>query len=86
MSALSAGCRTWGTVDEFKWKLIAPEKLKRDAYKPELAFTVETLNQQGQPVEGISYWWRIEWVGVFGTLHKGKSFSEQSIRIKGSRG
>lgn len=73
-------------MDGHSWKLNAPAKVLRDAYKPELVFTVETRDARGEPVEGISYWWRIEWVGIFGVLHKGKSFEEQSIRVKGSRG
>lgn len=84
--AVGSGCRTWGTVKDFSWKVKAPAKLLRDAHKPELAFVVETYDANGQPVEGISYWWRVEWVGSFGALHKGKSFKEQEIRVKGGRG
>ncbi len=82
----TSGCRTWGTVKEHTWKLKAPAKLDRDAYKANLVFTVETHDGRGQPVEGLSYWWRIDWVGVVGVHHKGKSFDEQSIRVKGAKG
>jgi hypothetical protein len=81
-----AGCRTWGTIKDYSWKVKAPARLARDAYKSDLAFTVETRDAQGQPVQGISYWWRIDWAGVIGVHHKGRSFEEQSIRVKGAKG
>lgn len=84
--APAIGCRTWGTVKDYSWKLKAPATVSKEAYKSELAFIVETRDSQGQAVEGISYWWRIDWVGVTGVHHKGKSFVEQSIRVKGAKG
>ena len=82
----ASGCRSWGTVKGYSWKLKAPAAVSKEAYKAELGFLVETHDSQGQAVEGISYWWRIDWVGVTGVHHKGKSFDLQSIRVKGAKG
>ena len=82
---LSNGCRTWGTVEGTTWTLKAPSKV---AYGPgnKLVFTVETTTPEGKRVEGLSYDWIVEWVNLHGSSHKGKSFAEQSISVKGSPG
>ena len=36
--------------------------------------------------DGVSFFYVIQWVGLQGWDHRGVSFAEQSIRVKGSPG
>jgi len=86
MVTVLGGCRTWATVDDnFQWSIKVPEKVAH-VNKQEVRFSVETRTPTGEVAEGVSFYWVIEWVGVRGSTHKGKSFSEESIRIKGRQG
>ncbi len=85
VSLLSNGCRIWGTVDGYKWSIQAPARVTHGP-GDKLVFTVETTTPEGQKVEGISYLWVIEWVNLHGGSHKGRSFEEQIISVKGSPG
>ncbi|HZE96106.1 MAG TPA: hypothetical protein VE981_03695 [Planctomycetota bacterium] len=85
LASLASGCRTWGTVDGYKWSVLVPSTVTHGP-GDKLTFTVETTTPSGEKVEGISYIWIVEWVNLHGWNHKGSSFSEQSISVKGSPG
>jgi len=82
---LTAGCRTWGTTEGTQWAVKAPSKVPHNP-NDKLVFTVETTTPDGQRVEGLSYVWQVEWVNVHGSNHKGRSFEQQTISVKGSPG
>jgi hypothetical protein len=43
-------------------------------------------DSSGNALLGLAYQWKVEWDGVEGILHKGKSGVEQKINVKGSPG
>ena len=84
---LNAGCRTWGTVEGYKWTIKAPMKVAKPIRdSSQLVFQVESHLPNGEAAEGISYYYVIQWVGLQGWDHKGKTFEDQSIRVKGGSG
>ena len=85
LSLLPAGCRTWATAEGTHWTVQAPSKVPHNP-NDKLVFTVEATNAESQRVEGVSYVYQVEWVNVHGSNHKGRSFEQQSITVKGSPG
>lgn len=84
---LLGGCRTWGTVDGYKWTIKAPKKVMKHLRESnQLVFQVESHLSTGEAAEGISFYYVIQWVGLQGWDHKGTTFDDQSIRVKGSPG
>ena len=79
---LLAGCKVAATAGEFRWKVYAPASVTAES---RLLFTVET-HQDGSPVAGVPYVWKVQWVGVEGIRHQGHSFDGESIRVKGAPG
>ena len=75
--------KSWAKVQDFTWNVVAPKKVDRGA---DLVFRVELKTSDGQSMEELSFWWQVDWVGLKGTQHKGKSFRDQSIRVKGDLG
>lgn len=81
------GCRTWGTVEDYRWTIKAPAKVQKPIREnSQIVFQVESHLVTGEPVESISFYYVIQWVGLQGWDHKGKTFQDQSIRVKGSAG
>jgi hypothetical protein len=79
---LLAGCKVAAPAADFRWKVNAPASVLEES---RLHFTVET-HQNGSPVRGVPYVWRVQWVGVDGIRHQGHSFDAESIRVKGAPG
>ena len=77
-----AGCKVAASAGEYRWKVHAPASVTTES---KLHFTVET-RQDGNPVHGVPYVWRVQWVGVDGIRHQGHSFDPESIRVKGTPG
>lgn len=80
--ALLGGCKVAATAENHVWTMKAPTQVELDS---KLLFVVET-HHQGQPVRDVPFVWRIEWAGLDGIRHQGKSFREESIRVKGDPG
>ena len=79
---LLSACKVAAPAGEFRWKVEAPKSVIEDG---RLQFTVET-RQDGTPVYGVPYVWKVHWVGVEGIRHQGYSFDGESIRVKGAPG
>ncbi len=76
------GCRSWASMQELKLSINAPAKVSR---KGDFHFTVNGVDRDGQPA-WFAYQWKIQWVGVEGSTHKGKSGSNEKISVKGGAG
>ena len=79
---LLAGCKVAAPAGEFRWKVHALASVTEES---KLHFRVET-HQNGSPVYGVPYVWRVQWVGVDGIRHQGRSFESETIRVKGAPG
>jgi hypothetical protein len=79
---LLSACKVAAPAGEFRWKVEAPKSVIEEG---RLQFTVET-RQDGTPVYGVPYVWKVHWVGVEGIRHQGYSFEGESIRVKGAPG
>lgn len=82
LAATLAGCRSWAWTSEHKISINAPARVGQ---KAEFYFTVSATDKDGQPAH-IAYQWSIQWVGVEGSTHKGKSGVTERIRVKGGVG
>ena len=81
--ALLASCQSAAKAKDHVWSVKAPPRVEAES---KLHFTVETTSSMGTPERDIPYVWKIDWVGIDGSHHKGVSSVEQSIRVKGSPG
>jgi hypothetical protein len=79
-----AGCSSWGLKDSYSWSVqISTKTLNRgEAFR----FRVETRDKAGNPVADVKFYWSVDWVGLNGSRHKGRSFEELDIRSKGAAG
>lgn len=77
------GCRTWGTAEGYTWTIKAPKSVDRGA---DLVFQVHAQTKDGQDAEGVSFYWMVDWVNLKGMQHKGKTFRDVDIRVKGNLG
>jgi hypothetical protein len=77
-----AGCKSWASMQELKLSINAPAKVAR---KGEFYFTVNGTDRDGQQAS-FAYQWKVQWVGVEGSTHKGKSGSNEKISVKGGTG
>jgi len=84
-TALLAGCLVTGPASGTTWTLRAPGSVVHAPHS-RLRFTVETLASDGRPVDGVHYIWSVDWVGLHGAEHQGRSFREESILVKGEPG
>lgn len=82
---LLAGCLVSGPAEGYRWTLRAPVEVVHLPHS-RLRFKVETSTPDGRPVEGMPYIWYVDWVGVHGVEHQGRSFYEESILVKGGPG
>jgi hypothetical protein len=76
------GCKDWAQSGLHTVSINAPASI---AQHGEFYFTVNAKDHDGQPVT-VSYQWSIEWVGVEGSNHKGKTGIAEKIRVKGAVG
>lgn len=79
----SVGCATTVTKGEHTITLTAPEKVNRGE---EFIFRVVVKDAAGQEILKAVYHWSIDWEGLEGMKHKGKSGLSEHIRVKGSPG
>jgi hypothetical protein len=77
------GCATTVTKGEHTVTLSAPEKVNRGE---EFIFRVFVKDLAGQEQRKAVYHWSIDWEGLEGMKHKGKSGLAEHIRVKGSPG
>jgi hypothetical protein len=80
---LVAGCYVAATTEEYRWSVRAPSKVSIDS---KLHFSVEARGKDGTPVADVPYVWRVDWVGVKGIRHQGRSFDEEHLLVKGEPG
>jgi hypothetical protein len=79
-----AGCGSWGRRDDYVWTVQLPRKtLNRGE---DLQFRVETRDKGGNPATEVRFYWSVDWVGVSGMRHKGRSYEALDIRSKGGAG
>lgn len=78
-----SGCKTYVTQGEHRFTVMAPEKVNRGE---EFSFTVTVMDSAGVEVPKAIYHWFVDWEGLEGLKHKGKSGHLQHIRVKGSPG
>ena len=81
--ALLASCQSAAKAKDHVWSVKAPPRVETES---KLHFTVETTTSTGSPERDVPYVWKVDWVGIDGSHHKGISYEEQSIRVKGSPG
>jgi hypothetical protein len=82
---LLAGCLVTGPAAPYRWTLRAPASVVHAPHS-RLQFTVETATADGRPVDAVSYVWAVDWVGLRGVEHQGRSFREERILVKGEPG
>jgi hypothetical protein len=81
---LVPGCGgPWRAAETCAWTVNAPARLRLPA---DLRFTVEVRERGGAEVRGMEYEYVVDWAGLRGTKHRGKTFLEEKIRTKGGTG
>ena len=80
---LVAGCYVAATTEEYRWTVKAPSKVPLET---KLHFTVDAHTPDGTRVVDVPYVWRVDWVGVKGIRHQGRSSDEERIVVKGEPG
>ena len=84
LAILAPACKTAMAVKgQHKASLEALSKVSRGE---EFAFTVILTDASGQRADDVSYQWKVDWVGLPGMMHKGKSGVPTKIRVKGQPG
>jgi hypothetical protein len=78
----AVGCKSWAEVSEHTVSVNGPARVNQNG---EFYFTLLAKDKQGQPVK-VAFQWSIEWVGLEGSVHKGKSGESEKIRVKGNKG
>jgi len=81
--SLVAGCYVAATTDAYRWEVHAPAQVSMDG---RLHFTAEARMPDGTPAMDVPYVWRVEWVGVQGIRHQGRSSVPERIQVKGEPG
>lgn len=82
-TALQPSCKSWANLQEHKVTVQGPERAVRGQ---DYSFTVYVNDMAGQTLKKIEYEYKIEWVGIEGSTHKGKSGILEKIRVKGNAG
>ncbi len=77
------GCKTWATKEDFTWSFRAPERIRLGQ---DIVFTAEARNAQGEVQPDVFFYWSVDWVGLPGSRHKGRSLQALDLRSKGSPG
>ena len=78
-----SGCRTYLTEGEHRFSITAPERVNRGE---EFLFSVAVTDASGRELPKAIYHWFVDWEGIDGMRHKGKSGHLQHLRVKGSPG
>src|SRR6202035_3970534 len=76
------GCKDWAQASVHTLSINAPARVTRSG---EFYFTLSAKNKAGEAVR-VAYQWRVDWVGLEGTTHKGRSGDSEKIRVKGGVG
>jgi hypothetical protein len=79
---LLTACKDWAQTGQQTLTISAPASVNRHG---EFYFTVLAKDKDGQAVS-VSFQWSVEWVGVEGSTHKGKTGVSEKIRVKGGPG
>src|SRR5689334_22855753 len=83
LACLAPACKTWASKDVHTAKIEAIQQVNRGE---EFAFTVTLIDLAGRRVDGLAFEWTVDWVGLPGMRHKGKSGHRETIRVKGQPG
>lgn len=83
LALLAPACKTMAVKGQHKASLEAASKVNRGE---EFVFTVTLTDASGQKVDDVYYQWKVDWVGLPGMVHKGKSGVPSKIRVKGQPG
>lgn len=83
LAALQPACKTWATKGQHTINVVAIRKVNRGE---DFTFTVHVKDGSGQDLKKVEFEYKIDWVGLPGATHKGKSGILQSIRVKGQPG
>jgi hypothetical protein len=76
------GCKGWAQTGVQTISINAPSSVNQHG---EFYFTLTAKDRDGQPAS-VAFQWSVEWVGVEGSTHKGKSGVSEKIRVKGGLG
>ncbi len=76
------GCKDWAEAGVHNITINAPSRVNRNG---EFYFTLTVKDHEGKAAK-VAFQWSIEWVGVEGSTHKGKSSESEKIRVKGGVG
>jgi len=77
------GCKTWATKEDFTFSFRAPDRIRLGQ---DLVFVAEARNAQGEVQQEVFFYWSVDWVGLPGSRHKGKTLQTLDLRSKGSPG
>jgi hypothetical protein len=80
---LAPSCKAMAVKGQHKASIDLSQKVNRGE---ELLFTVTLTDAAGQRANDIGFQWKIDWVGLPGSLHKGTSGVPSKIRVKGQPG
>ena len=80
--SLLAACKDWAQIGVQTLTISAPASVN---YNGEFYFTVVAKDAEGRQTSA-SFQWSIEWVGLEGSTHKGKTGVSEKIRVKGGTG
>ena len=83
LACLAPACKTWAVKGQVTASIDAIQKVNRGE---DFAFTVHLADSSGKRIKGLAYEWSIDWVGLPGARHKGKSGARETIRVKGQPG
>jgi len=85
LALLVAGCHVATSAEAYRWTVKSPATVGAAPHR-RLAFSVETTTPGGAIEQGVPYIWVVDWIGVQGVEHQGRSYREESIRVKGGAG
>jgi len=80
-----AGCLVTARAEEYQWTVKGPSKVVLTPHG-RLHFMVETTTADGRPAVDVPFVWVVDWVGVAGAEHQGRSYREHHILAKGAPG
>ena len=81
--AALAGCKSYAQAGQYTVTIDGPEVVHRGE---KFYFTATLKDAQGTAASGTVYQYKLQWEGVEGIFHKGKSGVEQKINVKGAPG
>jgi len=78
-------CHVASSAEAYRWALKSPARVDAAPHR-RLSFSVETTTSGGTSEDGVPFIWVVDWVGVQGAEHQGRSYHEESLRVKGGPG